>query len=180
MKGIVFTEFLEMVEDKFSEDMVDDIIDDADLESGGVYTAVGTYPHSEIVDLVVALSQHSGIDVPVLIKTFGHHLFGRFTELYPNFFPEGQNAFVFLESIENYIHVEVKKLYPDAELPTFDTHQDGDNTLVMLYQSKHPFATLAEGLIEGCLQHFDESATVTARDLSEGAGTKVEFRIERT
>ena len=45
MKGIVFTEFLEMVEDKFSADMVDDIIDDCDLASGGAYTAVGTYPH---------------------------------------------------------------------------------------------------------------------------------------
>ena len=29
MKGIVFTEFLEMVEEKFSADMVDDIIDTA-------------------------------------------------------------------------------------------------------------------------------------------------------
>ena len=180
MKGIVFTEFLEMVEEKFSDDMVDDIIDDADLASGGVYTSVGTYPHSEMVSLVVALSQHSGIEVPVLVKTFGQHLFGRFSVLYPRFFPEGQGAFSFLESIENHIHVEVKKLYPDAQLPTFDTRREGDNTLIMLYQSKHPFATLAEGLIEGCLAHFSVDATVTGHDLSEGAGTKVEFHIERT
>lgn len=179
MKGIVFTEFLEMVEDKFSEDMVDDIIEDADLPSGGAYTSVGTYPHSEIVSLVVSLSNHSGIDVPTLIKTFGHHLFGRFSTLYPGFFPDGQEAFDFLESIENYIHVEVRKLYPDAELPTFDTQRDGEHKLIMLYQSKHPFATLAEGLIEGCLVHFRVEANVTAHDLSDGAGTKVEFHIER-
>ena len=54
MKGIVFTEFLEMVEDRFSLDMVDDLIDDCDLPSGGVYTAVGTYSHEEIVALVSA------------------------------------------------------------------------------------------------------------------------------
>lgn len=29
-------------------------------------------------------------------------------------------AFQFLKNIENYIHVEVRKLYPDAELPTFE------------------------------------------------------------
>ena len=33
MKGMVFTEFLEMVENKFSADMVDDIIADSDLTS---------------------------------------------------------------------------------------------------------------------------------------------------
>lgn len=42
MKGVVFTAFLEMVASQFSEDMVDDIIDAAQLPSGGAYTAVGT------------------------------------------------------------------------------------------------------------------------------------------
>ena len=61
MKGMVFTEFLEMVEDKFSADMVDDIIDDSAPPSGGAYTAVGTYDHNELVGMVVALSQRSGL-----------------------------------------------------------------------------------------------------------------------
>ena len=78
MKGVVFTELLEMVEARFSADMVDDIIDDAQLPSGGVYTSVGTYPHEEIVALVVALSQRSGLAVRDLLLAFGEHLFGRF------------------------------------------------------------------------------------------------------
>jgi len=32
MKGIVFTEFLELVEDKFGLEMVDNIIESSDLE----------------------------------------------------------------------------------------------------------------------------------------------------
>ena len=72
MKGVVFTEFLDMVEQRFSADMVDDIIDDAQLPHGGAYTAVGTYPHGEMVAMVVALSQRSGVAVPDLIRTFGH------------------------------------------------------------------------------------------------------------
>ena len=35
-KGIVFTEFLEMVEQKFGMDMVNDLIDNNSLSSGGV------------------------------------------------------------------------------------------------------------------------------------------------
>ena len=51
MKGVIFTEFLGMVADRFSEDMVDDIIEASDLPSGGAYTAVGIYDHGEIVAL---------------------------------------------------------------------------------------------------------------------------------
>lgn len=35
MKGMVFTEFLEMVETKFSTDMVDSILNEANPASGG-------------------------------------------------------------------------------------------------------------------------------------------------
>ena len=52
MKGIIFTEFLEMVEKEFSAETVDTIIDNSNLESGGSYTSVGTYPHIEMVELV--------------------------------------------------------------------------------------------------------------------------------
>ncbi len=179
MKGVIFTEFLDMVEAKFSADMVDDIIDDADLPSGGAYTAVGTYPHEEIVSLVVSLSKASGLEVPVLIKIFGQHLFGRFYQLYPVFFPASQDTFDFLESIENHIHVEVRKLYPDAQLPSFATERVGQHTLIMTYRSPHPFADLADGLIAGCLAHFKTEASVKMYDRSSGAATHVEFHIER-
>ena len=44
IKGLLFTELLEMVEDSFSPELADRIIEDADLPSGGVYTsAVGVH-----------------------------------------------------------------------------------------------------------------------------------------
>ncbi len=179
MKGLVFTEFLEMVEQTFSADTVDDIIDAADLPSGGVYTAVGTYPHSEIVTLVQQLSIKTGMPIPELVKAFGRYLFGRFVVLYPSFFAAAPDAFDFLDSIENHVHVEVRKLYPDAELPTFETVREGEHKLIMIYRSKHPFATLAEGLIAGCLSHYQVTAQTEMVDCSAGQGTHVEFHITR-
>lgn len=179
MKGVVFTEFLEMVEDKFSADMVDDIIDDSDLESEGIYTSVGTYPHEEIVSLVSSLSARSKIAVPDLVRIFGAHLFGRFTVLYPEFFSANTDVFDFLESVETYIHIEVKKLYPDAQLPSFVTRREQDNILIMDYSSPHPFATLADGLLKGCIDHFGITADVIMTDRSAGKGTAAEFRIVR-
>lgn len=169
MKGVVFTEFLEMVEDRFSPDMVDDIIDDAQLPHGGVYTAVGTYPHGEIVAMVVALSQRSGVPVPDLIRVFGQHLFGRFVKAYPAFFVGVNDAFQFMSGIEDIIHAEVLKLYPDAQLPRFTVEHHDAHRLVLLYQSPRHFEDLAEGLMHGCVAHFGHPVHIEREATPDGA-----------
>ena len=83
MKGVVFTEFLEMVEQKFGMEMVNALIENNDLSSDGVYSAVGTYHHSEMVSLVVDLGKRSGITIPDLLKAFGAYLFQTFKTGYP-------------------------------------------------------------------------------------------------
>ncbi|MEL6650826.1 MAG: heme NO-binding domain-containing protein, partial [Bacteroidota bacterium] len=100
MKGIVFTEFLEMVEDSFGFETADNIVSQADLASGGVYTAVGTYPSLEMVSLVSELSSETEISISDLLKAFGRHLFGRFVAAYGHFFGGVTDSFTFLGSIE--------------------------------------------------------------------------------
>ena len=80
MKGIVFTEFSEMVEKMFGEEMLDDIIDSTQPKSGGAYTTVGTYDHAELVNMVVELNKRTEIPVPKLIYTFGEYLGVTFTD----------------------------------------------------------------------------------------------------
>lgn len=178
MKGVIFTEFLEMVEDKFSPEIADKIIEASDLVTGGAYTSVGTYHHSELIEMVGHLSKESGVEVVPLVKVFGEHLFGRFVELYPEFFDEVSTCFSFLSLIENHVHVEVKKLYPDAELPTFATTQSEPQTLEMIYQSKRPLAPVAEGLILGCIAYFKEDITLEVEDLS-GDNTHARFTLNK-
>jgi len=164
MKGIVFTELFEMVEGLFGADMIDDVLDDCTLESGGAYTAVGTYDHRELIEIVGALSKHTDIPFKDLVQKYGHHLFFRFHDLMPAFFEEPKSAFAFLESVHGYIHVEVKKLYPDAALPHFETTRNNDQGLTMIYKSQCPFADFAEGLMEGCIAFYKEDITITSED----------------
>lgn len=179
MKGIVFSEFLEMVEDKFGIELADQIIIESDLPSEGAYTSVGTYDHAEILQLVTRLSEHSGIPIADLVGVFGEHLLGRFTSLYPGFFNEVSNTFEFLSTIEDHVHVEVKKLYPDAELPTFTAEFPAPDTLHLTYQSGRPFAALAEGLIRGSIAHFQDNIDLTHEDLSAGQGNHSRFVLQR-
>ncbi|MBP6618712.1 MAG: heme NO-binding domain-containing protein [Leadbetterella sp.] len=169
MKGIVFTEFLEMVEKKFGYAFVDQIIIEANLSSKGAYTSVGTYPHQELVSLLMSVHVHSQIPVDDLLKTFGNHLFGVFKNSYAVFFDKFTSAFDMLENIENHIHVEVKKLYPDAELPRFETERIGLNSLKMVYYSDRRMSALAEGLIESTLEYFNQKGSVKIEPVdSEG------------
>ena len=119
MKGIVFTEFLELVEEKFGLAMVDKIIENSDLPSNGVYTSVGTYDFSEMLSLVTNLSRYTEIDADQLLLVYGEHFFSVLEKSYGSMLEMYNDPIEFLASIENHIHVEVRKIYPDAELPTF-------------------------------------------------------------
>jgi hypothetical protein len=175
MKGIVFTEFLEMVELKYSADVVDEILEGSALPSGGIYTSVGTYDHGEMISLLSALGKHTGLGNQELLCAFGEYLFGRFAGLYPEFFGATDQALLFLSKVDDYIHVEIRKLYPDAELPEFDCDGPREGVLEMTYRSERPFAALAEGLIRGCIAHYGQSVDVAIEDLSDGRQTSVRF-----
>ncbi len=178
MKGIVFTEFLEMVEQKFGMDMVNSLLEENNLSSGGVYSAVGTYHHGEMVTLVVDLGKRSGMDVPDLLKAFGGYLFNTFKSGYPEMFASATNGFEFLQSVDQEIHVEVLKLYPDAELPSFKTELLEEHVLQMDYRSDRAMGALALGLIEACGNHFNEGYEVDYQPQTED-GKYVRFVITR-
>ena len=93
---------------------------------------------------------------------------------------EDESVFSFLAKLEDFIHVEVKKLHPESELPTFDTLHHDDEKLVLLYKSKKGLAALAQGLINGCIKHFDECIEVTAQDYSNGLRQEVKFTLIKT
>lgn len=179
MKGVVFTEFLEMVEERFSLTTVDEVLSRAAVSHGGRYTAVGTYPPEEMIALLSALAEISRSPAPALLHMFGEHLFGRFVAGYPAFFSGVSDPLDFLEKVDSYIHVEVRKLYPDAELPRFESARHGPRALELTYRSPRRLSDLAYGLIVGCGKHFGAPLEIAREDLSGGSGEVVRFTITR-
>lgn len=179
MKGIVFTELLELVEEKFGYETVDKMITTAQLENDGAFTAIGTYDHNELLKMVIALSGQTDIAVPILVNTFGKHLFNTFTKNYRDKISNFKTSFELLEKVEGFIHVEVRKLYPDAELPSFEYAHPSPEQLEMTYRSTRPFADLCEGLIQQCVEHFGESIDIQRENLSND-GTSAKFLLTRT
>ena len=177
MKGIVFTEFLDMVEAQYGYEMVDYILEESNLESNGIYTSVGTYHHGEIVQLLTNLSVKSKEDAMKLLRSFGEYLFETFLKTYPQFFDAENNALDFLKSIDSHIHVEVQKLYPDATLPKFETIEIEDGSLIMIYKSERKMAALAEGLMKKSFEYYKQPHSVDKELINED-GSEVKFTIK--
>ena len=129
-----------------------------------------------MVQLVTHLSEEIDTPVNTLLLVYGEYFFQVLADSYPAFFKDIPNAFNFLSSIENHIHVEVLKLYPDAELPRFDITRLNDNTLQMVYHSERKMAAFARGLLNSSVKYFGEKINIDAEDIS-GDGGVVKFTL---
>lgn len=179
MRGAIFVELIKMAEDAFGEDTVDLVLNKADLQNDGAYTTVGNYSCSELVRIVEAFSLHSGIDADVLQHKFGHWMLGYFAAHYADSFDSKDSAFAMLEAIDGEIHVEVRKLYPDAELPHFETKLVQSDQLHMTYSSPRPLVDFCHGMIEACFAKYNETADISRCPAhSDPAATT--FQITRT
>ncbi|WP_111684508.1 heme NO-binding domain-containing protein [Winogradskyella tangerina] len=178
MKGVIFTEFLELVEEKFGFEMVDQIISQSELASGGVYTAVGTYEFSEMLQLLTHLSENTNISADDLLLVYAEHLFKVLVSSYPQLVEHYKDPMSLLASIENHIHVEVQKIYPEAQLPTFDLEERTDDKMVMVYKSERALYMLGKGLMLETFKLFDVPVQIDYEKLNDN-GTEVRFFIEK-
>ena len=178
MKGIVFTEFLDLVEYKFGLKMVDKIISQSKLDSEGIYTAIGTYSFSEMLQLLANLSNNTGISKDELLLVYAEHFFSVIEKSYPGLLATYNDPIEMLASIEGHIHVEVQKIYPDAELPTFVIEEKTKNSIIMIYKSSRAMHHFGLGLMNKTFEHFNSTASIVLEKIKDD-GTEVRFIINK-
>ncbi len=178
MKGIVFAEFLDLVENKFGLEMVDKIINQSSLKSQGAYTSVGTYDFSEMLQLLQNLSNNTGVSTDNLLLTYGEHFFDVLKQNYGAMLSSYKDPISLLSSVESHIHVEVKKIYPNAELPTFEVLEKSKSKLIMIYKSSRAMYNFGLGLMHKTFEYFNASAEIVLEKIKED-GTEVKFLITK-
>ncbi|WCP67823.1 heme NO-binding domain-containing protein [Vibrio tubiashii] len=156
MQGAVFTAFSDMIVEKMGMEMLDELIETTEPESGGIYTAGGSYADSELFNMVGVLSDKTNIPAEELVRSFGHYLFKKLYASCPTDISQITDLKAFLLAIDSVIHKEVKRLYPQAYLPRFSYEEQEDGRLVIYYNSGRELCELAEGLIVGASEHFKQ------------------------
>lgn len=158
MKGIIFNLLERVVRRRHGEDAWDDLLEAAG--SDGVYTAIGSYPDEEFLRCIVAGAAASGTSRDAFLRGFARDAMPLLAASYPHFFEGHGGTRDFLETLNDVIHAEVCKLYPGADVPTFELEAEPDGDLALRYRSARKLCPFAEGLIEGAADHFQEDVRI--------------------
>jgi hypothetical protein len=126
--------------------------------------------------LLTNLSSLTKVSVNDLLHVYGLHFFDVLFKNHPGIFEMYSDPIELLSSVEKHIHVHVRKVYSDAELPRFEIKERNDSKLEMIYYSSRSMCFFALGLMEKTFEHYDSSATITF-DLLKSDGSEVKFMI---
>lgn len=158
MKGVVFDILRDMVEEEYGLEGWNAILEKSG--SNGLYISTESYSDDELMGLIAAASDVTGMATNDLVFAFGEYMVLQFYARFPIFFDRSKGLIDFLLSVDRIVHVEVRKLYPDANLPSFNYHRNDSQSVTMIYRSERKLCRLAEGLISGSAKYFKQPYTM--------------------
>jgi predicted hydrocarbon binding protein len=179
MKGIVFVKFNEFVEQCWGDEFWDELLEEAQLASQGIYTTIGTYADQELftlIDLVVIKKNISSKQAQI---AFGEWVFKELYNVAPNDVHDFKDVFEFLHAVQNVIHVEVKKLNPDALLPEFEFLSESATHLSFNYLSPRQLCFFCEGIVLGLAKHTGQEIKVSQAECQHEGGQRCVIEVEK-
>jgi len=154
MKGIIFNLLEEFITENWGEEKYEEILKGCPIKTKEPFVGPGTYPDADLIAIVTKTVEKLGVPLPEALRTFGRFCFPKLSERHPQFVKPYRHPKAFLKTVENIIHVEVRKLYKDAETPHFSYKDPASNRLIIEYESKRKLCHFMEGLIEGVAVYF--------------------------
>lgn len=152
MKGVVFNIFEDFITKTFDLGTYNKVLDESDM-GDQVFVGPESYEDTKFLSLVGSAVKLSGLDLDVAVKAFGKFAFGRLATKLSYITDDYTDPKQLLLDLDSIIHVEVKKLYPDAETPDFNPILEGDK-VILNYTSKRNLCVFLEGLLEGMAEFY--------------------------
>lgn len=132
-----------------------------------------------LVKLIISLSKVTGVSIEDLQQVYGKSVFLTLFQSMPELDGQALNTFQFIKQVESYIHLEVKKLYAEANPPRFKFISSTETEMVMDYISARCFSHVCFGLILGCAEHFNERIDIQMTPVLED-GSQVRFTLTKS
>ena len=177
MLGMLFTEALDFIEAQVGPVVLEEIVEKADLRSDAAYTAVGDYPHEDLIRIIQATAAVTRLPAEELMRAFGSHIFAGLVDGHAHaraLAQKGMRPFLF--GVQQEIHDALAPLYQAAKPPVV-LAEESNGTLVIRYNSHRPFAAVAHGLLEGCCAYFGEGYEVRANPEAGSDGHAASFEL---
>lgn len=177
MKGVVFNLLEEYIEENLGEGSYEEILGKCTLTTKVPFVGPGTYPDEDLIAIVAETIKMAGIHLPEALRSFGRFCFYKLSEKYPGFVSPYTHPKPFLKSVESIIHVEVKKLYEDAQPPGFTYLDSTSDRLIIQYRSGRRLCQFMEGLIDGVAGHYQSPIKYKQRTCMLDGGEVCEFDL---
>lgn len=172
MKGVIFNLLERFIVDGWGDAVYEEILAGCPLHTQGVYVGPATYPDADLFAIVGKACERLGLPAATALHAFGRYLAPRLAARVPGLVAGHAHPKTLLQAIDSVIHVEVRKLFKDAQPPRLTWTDPGPDELVLHYASARPLCGLVGGLIEGTGELFSVPLTQTqVRCRDDGAAT---------
>lgn len=159
MRGVVVTGLKSYIETNYSLALWNEILESKDQQDLLVMVAEH-YKDEEVIELILSAAQLTNHEVTDFIEKFGCHLFTILAKYYNFILLEITSYDQLLNSLDDIIHPQVKKLHPDAMVPIFSVSNQS-NGWEVIYESERKLCPLAIGLLDGAAKHFNEEIDIS-------------------
>jgi len=178
MKGVIFNVLEDFIVAHSDEQTYEEIFASCPLHSHKGYVGPGTYPDADLNSIVAGACQRLGLVPDQAIELFGEFLFPRLAGKYPHFIEAHTDPLTFLKTVDEVIHVEVRKLMRNTNLPSI-TCIDGatPDTLIVKYQSDRQLCRLMHGLLKGVGVHFDVTLNISETECVRDGADSCRFDV---
>jgi len=154
MKGIIFNLLERFIVENLGEDKYEEILSACALKTKEPFVGPGSYPDEDLMAIVAKTVETMGVTPPEALRAFGRFCLPILAEKFPGFMTPYDHPKEFLMTVDSVIHVEVEKLYPDAQTPSLAYDDPAPDRLVIHYESSRKLCQLMEGLIDGVADYY--------------------------
>ncbi len=125
------------------------------------YSPAQCYPDEVAMGLVGVASTRLAVPIPELLRAFGKHLGPTLVRLYAGVIDPRWRTLDLLENTERMIHSAVRVADPNARPPHLQCTRTTANEVIIVYASARKLCHLADGIIAGIAEHFNEHVVVS-------------------
>jgi hypothetical protein len=159
MHGAIYTCLREFAESRTGLGGWQPLLESLDL-GYRCYLASGTYPDSEAVRILAALSSSSQEPLQLTIAAFGEHMVPSLLKLYGALVRPEWRTLDLLEHTEGMIHRIIRTKNTHARPPDIAATRESPHDITLLYTSSRQLCALARGIILGVAKHYQEHIIV--------------------
>ena len=157
MKGVLFNVVEAVITELDGADAWDDVLDASGVS--GAYTSLGDYPDGELSALVVATAARFKLSTDAVLVVAGRQGFRHLVAHHPELVSPYRDVLGLVADLNDVIHPEVRKLYPEATPPMF-VSTPLDHGVVLEYRSSRGLCRLVEGLLQGAADYYGQTVAV--------------------